>query len=129
MVKFYSTPERVIQFTGCKPSDFGLATGDELADMLTGWLVEVKDLIDADRNRDYHEEPAGVPAGIHHIALRMAANMVAQAMLRRETPVVRVDDFAVRMVEDSVFTNAIKSDLSKYPRKFDLRVAVVPPSI
>lgn len=128
----YSTPEDVIAFTGARPEDFSLVSAGELLDLIRSWLIEVKDLIDQDRNRDYHAEVAEgtrteVPPGIHNIAKRMAANMVALAMLRRETPVVKIDDFSIRMVEDQMLTRAIRQDLARYPAKPRFRMSVVIP--
>ncbi len=137
----YSSPKKVIEYTGVRPQDFGLedelneneevveTAEEKLESIIEGWLEQVKDLIDHDRNRDYHEEvEAGkrdkVPPGIEFVALRMAANMVAQANLRRQTPIVRHDDFSVDMVEDKVFTNAIKRDLARFPYKPNFKFIV-----
>jgi hypothetical protein len=104
----------------------------ELEDLVRAWLVEAKDLIDQDRNRDYHQEVAQgvrsqIPPGIHNIAKRIVANMLALAILRRETPVVKIDDFSIRMVEDQILTRAIKQDLARYPAKPRFRMSVVVP--
>lgn len=50
------------------------------------------------------------------IARRIVANMVALAVMRRDTPIIRIGEFAVQMSNDSVFTIAIQKDLQKYPR-------------
>ncbi len=133
----YSDASEVIEYTGLRPSDLDIEqvideeteevtkTADEaLEELITGWLVQVKNLIDQDRNRDYHAEGA-VPDGIHNIALRMTANMVAQAIMRRDTSIVRVDDFSVQMVDDQIFTAAIRRDLARFPMKPLLRFARV----
>ena len=131
----YSSPKQVISYTGVRPTDFGLEDDDyqtadkKLESLIKSWLVQVKDLIDMDRNRDYHQEVKKgkrtmVPSGINNIALRMAANMVAQANLRRLTPIVRHDDFSVDMVEDKIFTNAIKRDLARFPYKPNFKLIV-----
>ena len=111
---YYSNSDEVIAYTGIRPADLGLEDDEALAARLVAWLVQAKDLIDRDRNRDYHVETA-IPSGIHNIALRLVANMLAQARIRRDTPIVRVDDFAIRMVDDTVFTRAIQTDLRRYP--------------
>ena len=119
-MEHYSSPADVIRFTGTRPEDFGLAAVSELEALILPWLVQAKDLIDTDRNRDYHAEvTAGrrdnVPPGIHNIAMRIVANMLALAVLRRETPVVKVGDFAIQVAEDQVFTASIRKDLRLYP--------------
>lgn len=113
---FYSTVSDVQQHTGIRISDLGFDTDAELVTWVEGRLTEIKDLIDHDRNRDYTVD-GSIPAGIHNIALRIMSNMVAMAVLRRETPIVRVDDFNIKMVEDRIFTTAIKDDLKRYPKK------------
>lgn len=129
--EYYSSPEEVIRYTGIQPGDIGiqLVDGDgyeseeeKLKAVLENWLEQTKDLIDQHRNRDYHKEVEDgerdkIPPGIHHIALRIAANMVAVANMRRQTPIVKIDDFQVDMVEDKVFTKNIRRDLKLYPRK------------
>jgi hypothetical protein len=116
---FYSTAQDVIDFTGIRATDLNLVdNGDtaeeQLVTIIEGWLTEIKDIIDRDRNRDYASETA-IPPGIHLIAKRMAANMVAQAVIRRDTPIIRIGEYAVKMVDDTIFTESIRKDLSLYP--------------
>ena len=115
---YYSTPEDVISYTGIKPKDLGFGEEDEdgLKALIEVWLTQIKSLIDADRNRNYLVEGT-VPAGIDNIALRMAANLVAIAVVRRDTPIVRVDDFNIQIVRDEIFTEPIQKDLSRFPAK------------
>lgn len=115
---FYSTAEDVIQSTGIRAADLNFKNENDLKEWIEKRLVEIKDLIDRDRNRDYHEE-GDVPPGIDAIALRIMSNHVGHAVLRRTTPIIRVDDFTIKMVEDSVFTKAIKDDLKRYPAKLN----------
>jgi len=128
--KFYSSVDDAIKYTGAKRQDFGFNVDKDLKEWLEDRLVEIKSLIDADRCRDYHKEvDAGlreeIPPGIHGIALRMLNNAVGHALLRRTTPIVRVDNFSIRMVEDKVFTSSIKEDLKRFPAKPDFRFMVV----
>lgn len=125
MAEFYSTAEEVMQYTGVKPGDLGLNEEQELKDVLEGWLIQIKDIIDRDRNRNYHREGSEVPPGINHIAMRVCANVVAQASFRRESTIVQVDDYKIQMVDDQIFTEAIRSDLSRYPRKIGFGMMVV----
>lgn len=128
--RYYSTVGDVLRYTGIKPKDLGFKDAEEEGgitadELLTAFiearLIEVKDLIDRDRNRDFHAE-GDVPPGIHHIALRIMKNFLAHAVVSRETPIVRVDDFTIRMVEDQVFTHAIRNDLRTYPAKPRFRI-------
>jgi len=127
--KKYSSADEVVRATGVQAEDLGFANNYELKQWLNDRLVEIKSLIDADRNRDYHAEVKRgerdqVPPGIEGIALRMAGNLVAHIIARQQTPVIRVDDWQVRVAEDQVFTNAIKKDLQRFPagRRFRFHV-------
>lgn len=119
--QFYSTAADVISATGIRKEDLGIDTDEKLTEWIEARLVEIKDMIDHDRNRDYHaeEEEKGtdVPPGIHGIALRMMANHISNAQARRSTPIIRVDDFAIRPLDERVFTPGIKEDLKRYPKK------------
>lgn len=132
MSKFYSSVKDVLEYTGVRPEDLGIKdfvppdeekTADEkLEEFIEARLVEIKNLIDVDRNRDYHSEVDSgrrdeIPPGIHHIALRIMKNLLGQAVVSRSTPIVRVDDFTIKMVEDQVFTKAIREDLRVYLAK------------
>lgn len=121
--EFYSNPDDVIQSTGVRKEDLGFTTDDLLREWITARLIEIKDLIDHDRNRDYAQEAETngkeIPPGIHGIALRMMSNHLGHATLRRTTPIIRVDEFTIKGLEDQAFTTAIKNDLRRYPAKID----------
>ena len=124
---FYSTVEDVKQYTGIQPRDLNFDEESDLDTFIEARLIEIKDLIDHDRNRDYSKEvDAGerliVPPGIHHIALRMMANLIGYAVVRRDTPIVRISDFAVQTIDDKIFTPDLKRDLSRYPMKASFRM-------
>lgn len=57
--------------------------------------------------------PPGVAGGV----MRIAANMVAQAKLRRKTQIIQLDEYTQRLVDDRIFTRGIKEDLSLYQRQ------------
>ncbi len=134
----YSSAEDVINYTGVEPGDFDLVddvnNGDtaqeKLNDLINGWLEGVTDIINRDRNRDFHQEVADgdlteVPPGIHSIAMRMAANLAGLAVLRRETPITRHDDFTSMLASDEILTPALRAELSLYPKKREFGMKVV----
>lgn len=130
----YSSPDSVRELTGIDPrADFlleddpegtvGGKTADEKLDAaLAVWLSYAKGLIDAHRNRDYEQEVADgkrdkVPDLVHFAALRIAANIVGQAKIRRNMSIVQVDQFLQQIIPDAVFTKSIKDDLTLIPAK------------
>lgn len=114
MTKFYSSAKEVIAYTGVRPEALRCDSDAALESLLESWLVQIKSLIDADRGKSYDTD---TPAGIHNIAMRMCANMVALMQHRAQSPIVRVDDFTVRMVSDEIFTPAIRRDLMRFPHR------------
>lgn len=117
-MSYYSDPEAVRIATGVQPEDLGLDDTDELDTLLESWLTEVKDIIDRDRRQDFSDTDvwAEVPALVTSVARRMAGNAIAIAIVRRETPIIRIDDFSVKLVEDRLLTEDIRRDLALIPR-------------
>ena len=64
-------------------------------------------------------EKLTLPEGIHNIAMRACANMVKLAYMNRESPVIRIDDWTTKMVEDKMLTDSLKKELSLYYKKPD----------
>lgn len=126
-MKYYSTPEDVIRYAGIHPPDLGFEEDqeDEVKELIEHWLVQIKDVMDQETGVDFHKAEGGVPPGIDHIAMRAAANVVAQASYRRESTIVQVDDYHIEMLDDNIFTESIMRDLRKYARKNKISIMVV----
>lgn len=122
---FYSTVATVKRNTGIRFDDLDFVDEAELDSQIEEWLMDAKDLIDRNRNRNFHEETE-IPRGIHNIASRLAGNMVAQAKLRRETAIVHNDDYQQNFIDDRVMTAAIRKDLKLYPKKRTFGMMVSP---
>lgn len=127
---YYGTPEQVRAYTGIRPEDLGLSdiTGGDTADqqlaaILVTWLGQATDIMDYIIGGSYLDDQT-VPAGLHNIAVRIVANMIAQAVLRRETPVIRIGEYAVRMTDDTIITPSIRRDLMRYRRAQPFRMFV-----
>jgi hypothetical protein len=130
--EFYSTIQDVIEDTGIEPSDFdfeddedienGLTAVQKLENKVQTWLIESKDMLDAEasvisnRERDFHQELKDgtitkIPICIHDIAKRIAINKVKQARVNRDTSIVSKDDYAIVISSDNILTNSITKDL------------------
>lgn len=125
MSAYYSTVDEVISYTGVAPQTLGLNTHSELETLLEIWLVQIKDLIDRDRNRNYTKE-GDVPPGIDNIARRMAAHLVRSAERQRSNSVVDIDGNQLQVDDVSVFTDEIMKDLRRYPAKPRLSMSLLP---
>lgn len=118
MAEYYSTPARVITYTGVRPGDLnlnddegGLTADEKLEAVLEMWLGEVKSLMDRFQGKEY-EDP--VPEGIHNIATRACAHHVTNAKIRREQNIIRIDEYAQRSIQDFVLSNDIREDLKSF---------------
>ena len=69
---FYSTAQEVIEYTGVSPFDVGVDDSEELKSLIESWLLEIKDIIDADRRRDFLQEADGDPASVRKLVHNVA---------------------------------------------------------
>lgn len=126
----YLTPQDAKDYTGARPEWFDLPDEAALDSLLQRWIEHAVELVDRyigahydpnaaedDPNADPPVIAAPPPKGVVNGALRVVANMVAQARVRRKTAILQLDEFTQRLVEDDIFTSSIKSDLALYQRQ------------
>lgn len=129
VVPLYITPEQAKNYTGAQAEWFELEE-DALLSTLSEWTEHAQDLVTRFIGAEYDpsaadDDPfakpplvkAKPPHGVENAVLRIVANMVAQAKLRRITVVLQVDEYSQRLVDDRIFTRAIKDDLAMYQRE------------
>jgi len=118
---YYSTPARVIRETGIMTADLGfkdITGGDTADEQLTNYLeellIETKSIIDNDRNTDLITEYGtleDIPPCITSIATRICVNMVNRAKLNRQSPIIKINDYSVKLVDSEIFTKPLKDEL------------------
>lgn len=118
---YYSTPNRIIRETGINTKDLGfkdIPEGDTATTQLTQYieelLTETKSLIDNDRNCDLITEYEGIeniPPCITSIATRICVNMINRAKLNRQSPIIKINDYSVKLVDSEIFTKPLKDEL------------------
>lgn len=109
----YSSADEVIARTGVQPGDLGQATDETLATFLEALLDEVTDLINRRIGRSYLAEDP-IPPGLVGIAADVAADSIRTMVATRQTPVVRIDDFAVTVLRSRVFSSDVRDRLRLY---------------
>lgn len=118
----YTTSPEVIERTGIRPEDFDLEGEPDpdvaLDDLLTRWGGHVKDLVDADRGRDFLAEAGGLLANVNgvvrFVALAAMANYVQLARTSRESAIIRVDEWRVAFEhKDRVLTPELRGVLAR----------------
>jgi hypothetical protein len=110
---FYSTAASVKTRTGAKPEDLGLEDDAALDAFVEEVLGEVTDLLDRAMRKSYLEADP-IPAGLNGIAADAASNALREMVATRQTPVVRIDDFVVRVIQSNIMTPDIVKRLKLY---------------
>ena len=108
------TTSSIINFHGLKPKQFNLDKTDTtgLHNMLCEWIRQCQSIIETYTHRDYI--PATVPGAVQNILLRLTSNMVTLAVQRRDSPIIKVNDWTVSTVPSEIFTDDLKHDLEPF---------------
>jgi len=105
----------VVGYTGVQPRDIGCADQTELEAKLTKWIYEAADLIKAYLNFDY-ESAGDVPRGVQRVCRSMVSDTVVSSTQVRKNPYLRIDDFAVKRVEEVNLDDKNREILKMYKR-------------
>lgn len=108
------TVESVITFQGLKPKQFNLDKDDTigLEEMLGEWIGQCQGLIETYTNRKYTDDT--VPDAVKNILLRLVSNMVVLAIQRRDSPIIKVNDWSISTISSDIFTDDLKDDLKPF---------------
>jgi hypothetical protein len=109
----YVTAQEVIDYTGVDYTALDLADNAALLERLGQWSNMATEMVNNHIGTTF-EDVEDVPLGVANGTLRIVANMVAQAKLRRQTSIISIDEYQQRLVPDTVFTRSIKEDLEPY---------------
>jgi hypothetical protein len=122
MVNSYCAVEDVIRITGVKPVSLKLDKEEDpdnaLETLLSKWITHSSALIDSYCNRSFDktkDETAYIVA--ESVCLRITANMVALSQARKDTPLVKVNDWKVEISSAAIFTKELKDDLTPYVKE------------
>ena len=122
MADYYGSIDAVLIRTGIKPEDLGFIAedddsgsegDDEFGVFIANLLREIADLMDRKMRKSYLEEDE-IPHGLDGIANDICADSLRTMVVGRQTPVVRIDDFAVRTVTARTFSQDILDRLKLY---------------
>lgn len=108
------TTTDVINFHGLKPKQFNLEKTDStgLNKILTEWILQAQSLIETYCHREYNSET--VNRAVKNICLRLVSNMVTLSIQRRDTPIIKVNDWTISTVPSDIFTDDLKDDLKPF---------------
>ena len=108
------TTNSIINFHGLKPKQFNLDKTDEtgLHNMLCDWIRQCQSLIETYTHRTY--EDSTVSPAVQNSLLRLVSNMCTLAIQRRDTPIIKVNDWNIQTVPSDIFTDDLKEDLRPF---------------
>lgn len=114
MIILWITTDSVINFHGLKPKNFNLDKDDTqgLEGILEEWILQGQSLIETYTHRTY--EDATVSPALQNILLRLVSNMCTLAIQRRDTPIIKVNDWNIQTVPSDIFTDDLKEDLKPF---------------
>ena len=106
----------MINFTGLKPSHLNLSRDDEtkMNEIVEIWISQCEDLIKSYCNNDFKKYKCEIPKAVQNVCLRLCSNMVALAIARRDTPITKVNDWQINIVNMRIFSNDLKDDLEPW---------------
>ena len=106
--------DKVITFQGLKPKTLNLDKEDTtgLETMVSDWISQCQSLIETHINRTYTDD--NVPAAVQNVLLRLTSNMVTLAIQRRDSPIIKVNDWNIQTISSDIFSDDLKHDLRPF---------------
>ena len=113
-VDLWITTTNIINFQSLKPQQFGLQKTDTtgLQSLLSGWIVQCQDMINTYTHRSYTSST--VPPAVQNVLLRLVSNMVTLSIQRRDSPIIKVNDWNVQTLSSDIFSDDLKNDLAPF---------------
>ena len=104
----------VINFHGLKPKHLNLEKDDtaKLEEIVSDWILQAQDLINVYTNRNYTD--GTVRDAVKNVCLRLTSNMVSLAIQKRDSPIIKVNDWTIQNVSSDIFTDELKHDLKPF---------------
>lgn len=103
----------VIDFLSLKPQHFKLEKTDsvKLEEIVESIISQCEDLIKQYTNNQFKKD---VPKAVENVCLRLVSNMITFMIQRRDSPIIKVNDWNIQTVSSNIFTSDLKEDLEPY---------------
>lgn len=104
----------IINFHGLKPQHLNLNKTDKtgLETIVSDWIIQAQDLINVYTNRNYTDDT--VRPAVQNVCLRLVSNMISLAIQKRDSPIIKVNDWTIQNVSSDIFTEELKMDLKPF---------------
>ena len=108
------TVDQIINFHGLKPKNLNLDKDDYngLDGIVSDWILQCQSLIETYTNRTYTDDT--VPLAVQNVCLRLTSNMVTLAIQKRDSPIIKVNDWTIQTIGSDIFTDDLKHDLKPF---------------
>ena len=108
------TTTSVVNFHGLKPKQFNLQKTDNtgLNNLLCEYIRQCQSLIETYCHRTY--TPSDVPGAVQNVLLRLVSNMCTLAIQRRDSPIIKVNDWNITTLSSDIFSDDLKEDLRPF---------------
>ena len=102
------------KITGVLPEQFKLEDEDteELETMINSWIIGATSAINEYINHEFKKDE--VPPVVKLVCTLMTSNIVAFGQSRRETPIIKKNDWSTGLLEADIFTDELKAMLDPF---------------
>lgn len=106
--------DKVINSLSLKPTSFKLEKNEvnKLNEIVANIILQCEDLIKHYTNNDFKNKP--IPHAVENICLRLVSNMITFSIQRRDSPIIKVNDWKIQTISSEIFTEDLKSDLEPF---------------
>ena len=111
-MSLWVTVDEVVKFHGLKQQHLNIKDDTALfEETISKWIIQSEDLI---KHYTHNQFVNGVPDAVKNVCLRLVSNMCTLAVLKRETPIIKVNDWTMKAVPSDIFTDDLKEDLEPF---------------
>ena len=109
------TVDEVKTFHGLKPINLNFKEDPtSFEDTITEWILQSQSLIIEYTNNFRVTPDENIPKAVKNVCLRLVSNMVTMATQRRDTPIIKVNDWTIQPTPSDIFTEDLKEDLEPF---------------
>ena len=109
------TVAEVQTFHGLKPINLNFKDDPtSFENTITEWILQSQSLIMEYTNNFRNTPDEDVPKAVKNVCLRLISNMVTMATQRRDTPIIKVNDWTIQTTSSDIFTDDLKEDLKPF---------------
>lgn len=114
------TVTEVIDFHGVKPKNLGYSKDDvdQLNETIEKWIIQCQSLICEYTHNKFKDN---VPETVKNVCIRLVSNMIQLAVARRDSPIIKSDDWTYVNMNSKIFTDDLKEDLSPFVKDYSTK--------